>query len=331
MIYNYYNTDRIDTVSLKTNMSFMLDKVKKIYPLYILSIVASLLFYIVGEERANSLDTLKRLILNIFLIQEWIPLEKRSIVVPTWYLCTCVLLYLLFPYVLRMMEKKYNTAKACLGILISIIIEVALGLVGKNLYFECNETWANDVTAWFVYFAPFSRVWDAFIGCNLGYLFLKSNSVKKLKINYTALEILVIVQMIITLFAIYIIKLPYTSPVIRSKELWWTFDLAYLISTSSMVYVFAVGRGKITKLLSNRYIIFIAEISAYAFIIHDVVLRYLGSIYYHIPGVDGYEFYYKYGIWINLTIGLVITLVCSFIWARILFYYRLRKIRNINS
>jgi peptidoglycan/LPS O-acetylase OafA/YrhL len=48
----------------------------------------------------------------------------------------------------------------------------------------------------------------------------------------------------------------------------------WTISASLLVYLYAVNRGHISSISVNRFTLYIAELSSYTFLIHQVVIRY---------------------------------------------------------
>lgn len=84
-----------------------------------------------------------------------------------------------------------------------------------------------------------------------------------------------------------------------------------------MVYVYAYGNGIVSQGLVNRFTMYLARISATAYLIHFVVLCYFTSVWVRlIPGADNQAFKWTYGGVINLTLGLALTVLACEIWSR---------------
>lgn len=56
----------------------------------------------------------------MLIIQEYLPDMDLNAV--SWFLCTLVLSYFLFPWIVKMMEDNYNNRKAVIAIVISITL-----------------------------------------------------------------------------------------------------------------------------------------------------------------------------------------------------------------
>lgn len=191
MILGYYKKERIKYISIKYNTIFVYKKINSLFFLHVFTTLVMFPFLFLGNERVAIFDAFIRLILNLFMIDEWLPLCDRVINGVSWYLCVIVFSYFIFPWILRYMEKKYCKKKAVICICFSILVEVFIGLVGKNFPNDVrsgNRWLTHNMTNWFIYYFPLSRIWDFIIGCNLGYLFLHNIHNLK-KIIYSAVEI----------------------------------------------------------------------------------------------------------------------------------------------
>lgn len=318
MTYNYYDSDRIQSVTIQDNFRFVVGKMKYLYPLHIITTM----FFVFREIIGGTGFDLLNVVLNIMLIQQWIPLKGiNSLTGVSWYLCTVVFSYFVFPWINRYMERGYTKRKAVIMIAVSIIFQMIIGWAGKNLqiFGSTNNTWfPDDFVSWLVYSFPLSRIWEFFIGCNLAYIFLHRDNISN-RINYDLLELLSVGLVIASNIIHHVIK------AISGNQGWWCNTLLFIFSTIIVVYVFAIGKGRISNFLANKYTLYIADISPYAFLIHVVVFNLIAMVYYHIPNVNGVEFQNTYGGWLNVTIGFILTVVCSEIWVRMIRYHKLRK------
>mgnify|MGYP001064821916 CR=1 FL=1 len=110
MTYNYYGKKRIESVSFTKNISFAWNKMKHLYPLHIVTMLAMSIFMFIGEGTIPISQVSVRIFLNLLLLQSWTPIQC-DINGVSWYLCVTMFLYFLFPYILRGMERKYSVKK----------------------------------------------------------------------------------------------------------------------------------------------------------------------------------------------------------------------------
>ncbi len=262
MIYNYWEKDRgIQKYSLFQSFRFSLDKVKKLYPLHILMMLPAIVLQIYNYKITGagmqfaSIDLLKKVAAHIFLVQAWFPDVKMyfSLNVVSWYLSVCVVLYFSFPYIFRWFKKIDSSLK--IG-----IISVGIFLV-QILSAFLSSIYNNDFAQWFVYTFPLYRIGDFIIGCGIGYLFLKVEKTKKYCTFFELLAILIAI----------------VSHIIYNKigETWWRPSLLFVIPSVILIWVFALNNGKITHFLTNGLTVQAGNLSAYMFLIHQIIIRYL--------------------------------------------------------
>lgn len=146
------------------------------------------------------------------------------------------------------------------GVTLALMVLVAIILgIGKNTW-----GWTNAIIKWIVYICPLYRAGDFIIGLVAGYIFL---SIKKAEaeIHYSIAEILVILLMIAQVIL-------YDSDVSRATN--WTLALFWLPTSVLCIYLFAVNRGLISRVLSkSKALVWIGNISGEAFLIHQICIK----------------------------------------------------------
>lgn len=308
MMVNYYKKNKIVSYTVKDSFVFCCTKIKKLYPLYVACTLFTFPIHIFGNTTVPAGNAIIRLIYNMLLIQEWLPIPERSMVGVAWFLCTISFFYFIFPWVLRYFEKNYTDSKAYFMIFILIMIMLILGLCGRNM---------NDVLgAWIVYYWPLARIWEILIGCNLAYIYLRKSHLGDSR-KYTLFELVgIVLALFSNIFAM--INTPKNGidyfVTINVEDRWWTYSFIYIFSTCILIYSFSIGKGFFSQWLVSKHILCIAKLSSYAFLISNICLQCLDIIYNHLPYCGGKRFSFVYGRWISLTIGFFLTMVASFLW-----------------
>lgn len=126
MTYSYYGKERIKSVSWKENVLFAWNKMKPLYSLHVITMLAVSIFMFIGEETVTIAQAVVKIILNLLLLQSWTPIES-DINAPSWYLCPTMFLYVLFPYIVRAMERKYSVHKAKWTMALLFLIQIGGG------------------------------------------------------------------------------------------------------------------------------------------------------------------------------------------------------------
>lgn len=175
MIYSYYGRNRITKFSVVDNAMFAYRRIKGLYPLYLLTTCLMTVFLFVGQDKTPISQAVVKTIMNLFIVQEWLPIRGSSINYVSWYLCVITCTYFVFPWVLRQIETSYNEKKAVICLVVLYGMQVLMGIIGSKIptpNYIPNGWWREDCTVWFVFNFPPVRTIDFLIGCNLGYLFL---------------------------------------------------------------------------------------------------------------------------------------------------------------
>ena len=323
MVYSYYGKQRIKNLSFVSNVKFAYSKLKRLWLLSILCTLATTIFLFEGNVKFPLWNVALKFVLNAVWLQEWLPLYESSINAVNWFLCTTLFGYFIFPWFLRLLETNYSKTKAILCIILCLAVEIVVAYIGSKFPYEERFVngliWERDLTHWFVYSFPLTRIFDIIIGFNLGYLFVNKETAFSVS-KTTILEILGIVLAILGNYYYSTVspRLHIGEQVVMTDPFRsWSYTLGFVLSSMLLVFTFAMQNGVISKLLTNSVALYIAKLSPYAFLIHHVVFRYLAVIYYHIPGVDGNEFFLTYGCWISLTLGFGITIIATEIWIRL--------------
>lgn len=287
--------------SLANNIQFSINKIKKLYPLHILTMILAIPFMLWGLYLNHSTENIflhiGALVLNTFLLQTWIPIEEVSFSLNSvsWYLSLCLFLYFSFPFLMNII-KRFNSKKKAIFTMIGVYVTQILIAI-----LLCVLNVSGEMYSWFTYILPPFRMGDFFIGCCLGYIYVnRSDNVKDNKLVISLLEIVTILLTIVTQL-IYLGKIRFLGIDNFGKT------ILYVPTSVAIVYLFSINRGIITKALTNKYLVFVGDLSAFAFLIHNIIVKYYSSFARHIVPV-------LYNVWIEIIICLIITLLCSYLW-----------------
>lgn len=307
MVYTYIDRD-ID-LTLKGCFCFALSKIKKLYPLHILMLLLAafretflVLYTRGGYEQLAKIFT--NLLLDTLLVQSWFtPTSINcSLNGVAWYLSATLFLYLVFPLILDFI-KKINNKKQLIAIaLVILLIQYLLSI----LFIEV-ETGFTDIYSWATYISPLYRLGDFTIGCITGYIFIKNprkNSLTSKKA--TMLELLVI---LLSVLVIVWTEKGQTSILVRAISENQT--LPYIPLAVMLVLIFAYNNGAITKLLKNKPLIWLGDMSGYTYLIHLVVIGYTLNFLCGFFDVDYKDTLIRAGL---ILLEFVITLVAAKIY-----------------
>lgn len=249
-------------------------RIKKIYPIHIITMLAvfalQLAYSLAGREGSLGIGRLLRdLAANIFLVQSWTPDLQLTLSINgvAWFLSSLFFIIIFEDVIIKFADKmaksKAQGIFAIAGILtVQLIIAVVVykGFNNPGLY------------EWTTYHCPLFRAGDYAAGCIIGALYRD----RKMEKSGTVTEIVAIA--IAVAFYAFKSKIPvngWTTVLLNPTTVYCAIGLA-------LVYVFALGKGFVTKILTNRFTVFFGDYSGYVFLIHYAVIMYVNTILFRL-------------------------------------------------
>lgn len=231
---------------------FMARRVKKLYPLHLLCLLA----FVVINIRSMDAGTLVRLLPNLLLVQSWIPSAGFyfSANAVSWFLSDILLCYAVFPVVFRAVRRM--TPMALTGAWAAVLAAYAVLL--------CNIP--DAMTNAIVYVFPPVRTVDFAIGVTLwrvaAWLKKRRIAVFESRLTATAAELAVFAALAMTLAAH-----PYVNLQIRTACLFWPVNVAIIL-------LFACEKqgGALAWLLRRKPLIWLGNISFPLFMVHQMAI-----------------------------------------------------------
>lgn len=283
-LLTYNSLDKADRmpVGVKGCAAYAWKKIRRMYPLYFITLLLlALRIFLLAPENPdiNEVNIFKKqFILCVLLIQSWPPntLWSFSFNAVGWYLSTSVVLYFAFPYILRRISRIKSCGSAIAAI---VIIYIAMNLVaGFFAYIFRNITGTNsygigNFQQWFSYVFPPFRLGDFTIGCLFAYIFSRTDSKDISPAKATFFEGAAIVLFVISQAVFNASILP----------VFFNFNMLFIPSSVMLVYSFAIGKGHISRFLTNKVTKLVADYSVEIFLIHVTVIKYASPISTFLP------------------------------------------------
>ena len=315
MVYSYYGTARIKEHGFAYSIRFGVNKIRKLYPLHIVTLLLALLYQFIGFSGMNTVinpvvirATTVITAANALLAQSWFSSKAIyfSLNAVSWYLSVSLFLYMMFPFILFQMRRYKGISAAVIVIAAAYVIQIILAYSAYLIQIHLIQN--NDFVHWFTYIFPLSRLEDFVIGCNLGYIFITAKRDKGISEKLsTWLEFGTLLLIAIQLAAhAFLISIPAKAAPSVSAENWWGFTVMWTLTSCALVYLFALNKGKVSKLLTCKALLFIGRLSADAFLIHQLVYRYLNMFEQMLFG-NAYQ-------WINLFACFILTTASALTW-----------------
>lgn len=272
LMYISYRDRYSAPLSPASSLRFAAGKVKKLYPLYIITMlpILALNLYMLYAHGAGSVrELLTDLGLSLILIQAWFPGHAQAFNGVAWYLSLSLFFYFAFPYILYIMKKYRSPAAPYIALAALICVGIALGLMARPISAALYGGDNADFLFWYSYISPIFRLIDFAAGCNLACIYLaRRDKDAAATRTVAALEL---ICMALLILGIYLFKRFANIPSLMA----YRTGLVFLPFCLVFIYLFALGTGTLPRLLTNRVTVFLGNISAAFFLIHQDVVRYL--------------------------------------------------------
>lgn len=251
-------------------VQFLRKRLAKIYPLHLVTFIIALCMSFVAGVKFDVIKTF----LHIFMLQEFTLSEDmlRYGTGLSWFLGALFFCYLLFPFLYRQLIVSRNKV---FGALLTIYILLALAIESC-----CNNSAIDD----FMFAFPPLRIIDFAIGIIAYRLYTAPFSIRLRQwIARQSTSILSTLEIIIVAMSV-LTYIPYCL-----LPSWIRFAPYFWIPFSLLIYWFAISsdnKGIITKLLSQRALVFLGNISFEIYMLHGIVITAFVFVWGRLFGYD---------------------------------------------
>lgn len=298
MTYNYYDKWNRE-LGFRKSVLFSLGKSKKLYPLHLTMMIVALLPILKKIPSNYEFDTLvlsfAQILSNILLVQAWIPSDRfwYSLNGVAWYLSVLLFVYMMFPTILSIL-KRLNFKE--------IIVFATSAYFAQCMVSACAGCYFDGEICKFVtYLCPLFRLGDFSIGCCLGWFYLdyKNNGASpkaycciKDSINEFGTVLLNLIPIIIFTYKFGLL----------GKDM-FRYNVIYTPFTALLIYVFSKSEGAISRFLSIKPMIWLANVSSSCFLTHQLIIKYCDIIVT--------KFSINLNGWFRVCLAFVVTIVFS--------------------
>lgn len=274
MVHSYW----LKECSPKCGIAFAFQKVRRLYPLHIVTMLlsAGMEMSTIARENGDAMKLLVDIVLHSALVQIWIPNSRYYATLNgvAWYLCACAFAYCLFPLVLRQLKRVHNETNVRNGLIALFFVQILIAALA--FAFGNPDKKAFLSAQWITYYCPLSRFVDFCIGCCLGYLYIHRTELHEMR-KHTNFATVVAVVLVLLEWCAFVYQVPlFGSEYVR-------YTILFSGTSALLIWLIAVNKGFITKVLSNAVLCWIGNISPYGFLIHYVVIKYCREILEHLP------------------------------------------------
>lgn len=274
--FGIYLSQKRSEKSFKSKIEFGKNKIKKIYPAYIVSLVVMLPCTYFGLRPYGSvinagLKSLMLLGVDLSLLQSVTGMTffSHSLNGVCWFLSCIFVCYIVMAFVIKKIDNIRSNREAEVCFLISIIIVLLLSLAASKIE-QMNLSGGKINDLWYGH--PAIRWWYLLIGAILGTLYKK-----------TDIEFGTLTEVGITAVACVYFVLRNSLLEIMNQNFLRFFDL---LLCSMVLFGFSKGTGFISQALSNNRMLWLSRTTMYLYLFHYPVRALVDNFFVEINAIS---------------------------------------------
>lgn len=256
----------------------------KFYPLHWICLMVALPLALLSFN----ISKVPVLLVNAALLQTWIPIKEIyfSFNAVSWYLADTVFFAVVFPFLLKWIFNASPKGKVIIAVAFAVIYAVVAIIIPTDMHHAI------------LYISPYMRLTDFIFGIYLalGYLKLKE---KPMIFYSNNLFSQLLVFALIALLVVESCLLPENT--VLFAPVYWPFA-ALLILIASLSEVVWGGQ----KLLQNKYLQRLGELSFTIFLVHQLVLRYTTKVFSNILHLENAIIYIVFTLILTIVLSIVV-------------------------
>jgi peptidoglycan/LPS O-acetylase OafA/YrhL len=234
---------------------FWLARIARVFPVHFVTLLLSVpLVWQYFHE--NPTININKFLGNTALLHAFIPDTSYFFMFnsPSWSLSDEAFFYFVFPFIIFL--AGYNSRLLKVGWILLLLIPIAI-------YFYPDETQLHSL----FYINPFYRIVDFILGIMLYQVY----ATKKLgvlldsRFKATVLEVIAVALLVVVYAKHDAIPQGYR------------YSCYYWLPMALVIFVFAYQNGYLSSIISNKVFVFLGEISFSFYMIHQLVIRYIGT------------------------------------------------------
>ena len=268
--------------------------IRRFYTLFLITFIPAALlqlhWLIKWPSAGGFYSAIKYALSNLLLVNAFIPKGEYyfSYNAVSWYLCDILFFYFITPFLLRWV-KRLQEKSVLKQLLASIIFYNVIALVIYHLWPTSSH--------WCLYISPYTRTIDYVCGMLAGRLILDRKS--DIQRDYNTLLEYMAWGIFIGLIVVY----RYIPEYLRMA-------VVYLPFTLYIVYLCVGEIGQMQKLLSNKFLVTIGNISMEAYLVHQIVIRYISGYSSECAYLNDGQYYF-FSISLTVIISTFLKLIIS--------------------
>lgn len=141
----------------ETTSNFVISRLNKIYPIYFISCIMMIAYLYLFQHTISY----TKIVINLVLIQSWIPSFPLSMNGPSWFLSTLFAFYLSLPFILKTLKNhNNNTLNLFIALSIWCVTQIVLTYLLSSSFYKGHPSASHDL----IYYSPLSHFCSFLLG-----------------------------------------------------------------------------------------------------------------------------------------------------------------------
>lgn len=271
--------DKTVTLDIKCVAKRTMSKMRKFYPLHVATFILALPFVIAAVTGKDVFfhDVMKG-IANLALVQSWIPIRSVyfSYNAVAWFLSTYLFFIVVSPLLMKGI-RRVAVCKSPLSVAVILLIAMILCEFGLAYYFG-HASYVH----WILYVFPVTRSLDFAVGMLMAFGLTEYMARRKRIFSFIGVMGLgggIVLEAV----CIVVDSMP-GIPHSYFYSAAWCIPSVLLVTSSYILHCphqlsHSSPCGVVSRLLQSRPLVFLGDISMPLFLVHQLVIRYLGATY----------------------------------------------------
>jgi peptidoglycan/LPS O-acetylase OafA/YrhL len=211
------------------------------------------------------------LLANVLMLHAWVPLPAVSFSYnsPSWSISTELFFYLVFPWFIHEWSKTGKRKVALAFGLLALVVFLTRGLPEFASVADPQQRMTMTQRA-FIYISPLSRLFEFVCGIALASLWRKTRD-RPLPGSATLWEVGAIAAAADLLYLVQF-KSAFLAQFVGSGGMLWLMYAGAMPGFAFVIYVMALGRGQVSRVLRLPGLVLLGEISYSLYLVHQIMM-----------------------------------------------------------
>lgn len=252
MVLSYYNKNNISIAS------YWWARLSRIMPVYILAIALMVMYLHLENEEINVVS----LILNLLLLQSWVPPHPLSINSPGWSLSVEVFFYFTFPMILGLIKKHNLSAMKIIpaAVVLWAVTQAILAYLLSSGFYKDAPSSSHDL----IYYFPLSHFCSFLLGMSGGVWFVSHDF--RVRNHYQSMSIVGMATLLV------VFSLNNQSQIAGYLGFWPAFGSSFF-APLFLIFIISISicQTRIMQMLSVKPLVLLGEASYSLYILQEPV------------------------------------------------------------